>query len=152
AGDLLYIPRGHGHEAFTTNCSSLHITVGLTVFRWADLLSSALACVSRHDVRFRHALPVGWLGSSEEPASLREQFQEMLRLLAESARVEEAVEHFGSQFLAALAPLPDSHFVPPEILERVDLDTVLEKPPGTICRIIQEGDTVSVQFPGNKVS
>ena len=42
-GDLLYIPRGHIHEAFTSDSASLHLTVGVKVFRWLDLLQYALA-------------------------------------------------------------------------------------------------------------
>ncbi len=56
AGDLLYFPRGHIHEAFTSDYSSLHITVGVSVLRWADLLSAALARLSKRDIRLREAL------------------------------------------------------------------------------------------------
>jgi len=46
AGDLLYMPRGFLHEAWTTDEPSTHLTVGLHVVRWLDLLSVALAQVS----------------------------------------------------------------------------------------------------------
>ncbi|HEV3021176.1 MAG TPA: cupin domain-containing protein [Pirellulales bacterium] len=52
-GDLLYIPRGHVHEAFTSQVPSLHLTVGINVYRWADVLHHALAVAGRCDVRFR---------------------------------------------------------------------------------------------------
>src|SRR5207253_2896853 len=42
AGDLLYIPRGHAHEAFTSDQPSLHLTIGINVYRWSDLLQHAL--------------------------------------------------------------------------------------------------------------
>jgi ribosomal protein L16 Arg81 hydroxylase len=38
AGDTLYIPRGFVHEAFTTESESLHITLGLMIYSWIDLL------------------------------------------------------------------------------------------------------------------
>lgn len=152
AGDLLYLPRGHIHEAFTTQCASLHLTVGVPVFRWADLLGSALACVSRHDVRFRRALPPGFLNDEQGRASLRESLRELLQSLADSAQLDEAVEDIGSRLLHTIPALPDGHFVPAEEIERVDADTVVEKAVGTICQVIEHKDTVTIQFPGNLVS
>src|SRR5262245_28781320 len=38
AGDLLYLPRGHGHEARTGQTLSIHVTLGLYAVTWADLL------------------------------------------------------------------------------------------------------------------
>jgi ribosomal protein L16 Arg81 hydroxylase len=53
AGDLIYLPRGTFHEALTSTCSSLHVTVAITPHRWADLIADAVAVVARRDERFR---------------------------------------------------------------------------------------------------
>ena len=37
-GDLLYIPRGYVHDAFTKDTSSIHITLGLFPNKRIDLL------------------------------------------------------------------------------------------------------------------
>jgi hypothetical protein len=66
-GDLLYIPRGYAHEAFTTTSPSLHLTVGVSVYRWADLLREALAVVTRRDRRFRESIPHGLLVGTAVP-------------------------------------------------------------------------------------
>jgi hypothetical protein len=44
--------------------------------------------------------------------------------------------------------LPDGRFV--EVLkpENIDLDTVLEKRWGTVCHVVDDGHTASIQFPG----
>jgi ribosomal protein L16 Arg81 hydroxylase len=86
AGDLLYIPRGHAHEAFTTDSSSLHLTVGVNVYRWADLLHQALAEVTRRDARFRETLPPGSVLGQPLPAGVTQRFQELLQALAQAAR------------------------------------------------------------------
>ena len=39
SGDTLYIPRGQMHAAETTDEISLHITLGLIAYSWADLLA-----------------------------------------------------------------------------------------------------------------
>src|SRR5205823_12677252 len=56
AGDLLYLPRGHGHEARTDETMSIHVTLGLYAVTWADLLCLAVHQVAQADVRFRRAL------------------------------------------------------------------------------------------------
>ena len=42
AGDMMYIPRGVPHEAYTTNESSLHITLGVYSTQWIDLITKSL--------------------------------------------------------------------------------------------------------------
>ena len=87
-GDLLYMPRGHVHEAFTSDRPSLHLTVGVMVFRWLDLLRQALAAAGAADVRFRQSLPAGTLCKGVTPPALSEKFQELLQLFANGAQPE----------------------------------------------------------------
>jgi ribosomal protein L16 Arg81 hydroxylase len=151
AGDLIYMPRGFIHEAFATDESSLHITVAVSVFRWADLMRAALVRLSANDVRFRQSVPVGALGGGEIADAFRAQFEELLQQFARGARVEDAVSSLGDQFLADMAVLPGAHFLPPEEIDRIDVNTVLEKSKAMICRFIQDAASVSIQFPGNRI-
>jgi len=151
AGDLLYLPRGFVHEAFTSEVASLHLTVGIEVFRWADLLASAVSCVSRQDVALRTAVPVGWLGPAASSETMRERFQALLRLLAERAQIDEALAHLGEKFIGLLPALPDGRFIAQPYLERMDLDTLLEKRRGSTCQVIEEESSVFIRFPGGSV-
>ena len=151
AGDLLYIPRGHAHEAFTTDGSSLHLTVGVNVYRWADLLHQALAEVTRRDARFRETLPPGAVVGQPLPAGVTQRFQELLQALAQAARPEAAARRLGDLFFEELAMLPGAAFVPPEGVERMDLDTVVARSPGAICRVLADGDGAVIEFPGGRV-
>jgi hypothetical protein len=151
AGDLLYIPRGHAHEAFTTDSSSLHLTVGVNVYRWADLLHQALAEVTRRDARFRETLPPGTVMGQPLPAGVTQRFQELLQALAQGARPEDASRRLGDQFFDELAMLPGATFVPPEGVERMSLDTVVARTPGAICRVLIDGDGAVIEFPGGRV-
>jgi ribosomal protein L16 Arg81 hydroxylase len=89
-GDLLYVPRGHVHEAFTAEEASMHLTVGVNAYRWADLLHEALAALTRTDERFREALPPRLFGG-EAPSALTDRFRELLGILLNEAGAEEAV-------------------------------------------------------------
>lgn len=150
-GDLLYIPRGYVHEALTSECSSLHLSVGIHPFRLADLISSALTLVSQQNVSFRKSLPVGFLNHGETIASLRHQFKGLLEVLSNSARVEDAVEGLAEQFFSQMVPLPDGHFTQIDEVNSIDIETIVEKRNGMICHILKEEGSVSIQFPGNLV-
>ena len=151
AGDLLYIPRGHVHEAFTSEYASMHLTVGVNVFRWADLLHEALAALSREDERLRESLPLGLLDGKELPTSVKERFHELLENVVRGVRADAAFRRLGDSFFGQLSTLPNAYFAPPPNEEHLDLDTVLEKMPGALCRIVQEGAWIAIEFPGGKI-
>ena len=60
-GDCVYIPRGLMHDAISVGeKASLHITVGLIVKKWADLMLEALSEVAIRNPKFRRSLPPGF--------------------------------------------------------------------------------------------
>jgi hypothetical protein len=149
-GDLLYIPRGYAHEAFTTAGPSLHLTVGVNVFRWLDVLHEALADAARRDGRLRASVPPGALLSSTLPNDVTRTFQQVLQSFAEHARADAAVERLASRFVEGLDPLPDGYFAfDPE--PTVGPETVLVRRPGAICRVRIDGDLVFLEFPGGRI-
>jgi ribosomal protein L16 Arg81 hydroxylase len=150
-GDLLYMPRGHVHEAFTSDQLSVHFTVGVRVYRWVDLLRDALDVVSRREVGLRESLPPGLVPGGQTTPALDQRFKDLLRLLAESAGLEEALGRLSSTFLRSLAPLPANFFSATEDAEHIEPDTVVERAPGIICRVLQREDWVGIEFPGNFV-
>jgi hypothetical protein len=151
AGDMVYIPRGFIHEAFASDDSSLHITVAVSVFRWTDLVRAALASVSAKDVRFRRAIPIGALGGGETASALRTEFEELLQQLVRGACVEDAVAAVSDQFVGDMAALPGAYFLSPEEIERIELETVLERPKGMVCRVVHDAASVSIQYPGARM-
>src|SRR3974390_2309223 len=42
-GDLLYLPRGYVHAAHTSQVHSAHVTIGISVYTWVELLSELIA-------------------------------------------------------------------------------------------------------------
>jgi hypothetical protein len=152
AGDLLYIPRGHAHEAYTAASSSVHLTVGVNVYRWADLLHQAVVAMTRQDPRFRETLPPGVLLGDVPPAAVGERFQELLRALADGARIQDAARRLGDRFFDSLAMLPGGHFVPPDGVHEMDLDTLVARDPAVICRVLVDGAGAVIEFPGGRVA
>lgn len=157
-GDLLYIPRGHVHDAHTADTFSLHLTVGISVFRWADLIHHAVSCASRRESGFRQSIPAGAFpadGAADGRAGLKQQFQDLLASLADGARCDQlfddAVASLDSQYYSQLSMVPGTQFSSPFDLDQVALDTVLENRCQAICRVMENEEGVAIVFPGNRV-
>lgn len=58
-GDCLYLPRGFVHQAAAQAEPSVHLTIGVHVLTWLDLLAVALGQAANRNEDFRRALPVG---------------------------------------------------------------------------------------------
>ena len=137
---LMYLPRGYIHEAYAAEETSLHITVAVSVFRWADLMRLALARVVANDVRFRRAVPIGALGGGEISGALKDQFEELVQLIAKDARIEDTMAALSDQFLGDMPVLPGAHFLAPEEIDSIDINTVLERPKAMVCHVIPGGN------------
>jgi ribosomal protein L16 Arg81 hydroxylase len=94
AGDLLYIPRGFIHSAITTECRSVHLTVGVRVFTWFNLLANILKEQAEQNVALREALPVGSLRSDD--TKLTSIARGLLADIAAVADSSSCVERFNS--------------------------------------------------------
>jgi ribosomal protein L16 Arg81 hydroxylase len=149
-GDLLYIPRGHVHEASTSDRASLHLTVGVNVFRWLDLLKQALADVAGTDVRFRQSLPLGLLSTGATPSALKDTFREMVQLFSRIASMESAIGAMTENFISKLTTLPHDYFAIVDA-EKIELNTDVERTPGAFCRVVRKGDSVTLHAPGIRI-
>jgi hypothetical protein len=65
-GDILYIPRGIIHEAWSSDETSLHITVGVNNVMLLDVVVAALRAAALRDVRLRKGLPPAALLSGNQ--------------------------------------------------------------------------------------
>lgn len=150
-GDLLYVPRGYVHEALTSECSSLHLTVGIDTFKWTDLISHALALVSEQNVSFRKSLPVGFLNHEEIVTSLKHQFKELLEILLNSDLLEKTIARQAQQFIKKLSPIDEGHFTQIDDINLININSIVAKRRGIFCHIVRKKSSVSIEFPGNKI-
>lgn len=65
-GDCLYLPRGFGHSARTSDSRSLHLTIGILVTTWRTVLRALAELLPEDDVELRRALPAGALTGDDE--------------------------------------------------------------------------------------
>jgi ribosomal protein L16 Arg81 hydroxylase len=150
AGDLFYLPRGRVHDAVTGGNASLHLTIGVHVFRWADLIGEAMKSAAERCRLFREALPVAFLDDEEFASSLKTKMCEVLAGVDPQADAEFAVGRLAQRLLTNGQPLPDGHFVSIAKLDDLTLDSLLAR--RMSCRIVAKDDSVSLQYPGNIIS
>lgn len=97
-GDCLYLPRGFLHQGDAQDEPSVHLTIGIHVVTWLDLLSVALRqTASRHD-DLRRALPIGLFKDNVSRAKFAAEFGERVQLFVREADFENAVDEIAESF------------------------------------------------------
>lgn len=155
AGDCAYVPRGLMHDAATSGDKpSLHITCGLIVRTWADVILEAVSEVCVKDEAFRRSLPPGFANPGFDRAAMADEFQTLIHRLAEKARLDHALDFAIREFvvsresdvsgalLGAHAPLAPAYVARPSIwrIEEEEFDGAK-----TVQLIAPGGD---LSFPG----
>jgi ribosomal protein L16 Arg81 hydroxylase len=77
SGDLLYLPRGFVHTTATSDSFSVHVTRGITVYTWVELLADWIQS-SKNNPSFRPALPPGFAEREDIKQSLKDQLPRII--------------------------------------------------------------------------
>ena len=105
AGECAYVPRGLMHDASTHgDAPSLHITLGLIVKTWADLMLEAVSEVALRHPGFRRALPVGFAQPDFDRSAAEAHFKSLLGLITQEADLEAAMDLFVDTFIRSRLP------------------------------------------------
>jgi ribosomal protein L16 Arg81 hydroxylase len=115
AGDLLYVPRGVFHEARTSDTISLHLTLGVHPYLWADCLHDVVELLASRQVDLRRAMPRGFsrMPIDRQQAAL----QQVLTRLVESP----AITQWAAELYQARADevVQSSAFAQPDQLNKI---------------------------------
>ena len=143
-GDCAYIPRGFYHDASNTgDTPSLHITVGLIVRTWADLMLEAVSEVCLAEPEFRRALPPGYVHPSADRAAMDATFARLTRTLADAVRMDGALDTLIETFVRSREPDMTGALLG----NRIEPEATYAARPSPL-RITQEQDEVRVLAPG----
>ena len=137
-GDLLYLPRGFVHEAATSAVPSAHLTFGVHVLRWLDLMTVALAQLSNRDERLRRALPPGFLARGVKTSEMRETFRALADAFSGGADLEAAANEIAGSFIRHAQRVGDGTLFAACDADSVEADTVLVRRPGVLLSFIEE--------------
>jgi ribosomal protein L16 Arg81 hydroxylase len=143
-GDLLYLPRGYVHTAATSEGNSAHVTIGVTVFTWIELMSEMLAAAKRHE-GFRRALPPGFASRPDVTMALKDGLVDMLGELIKGADYDALIDDFARRVRSG-APKSGSRFKSDVTV--IGLDTRLTVTQHGRYKIRASEDAVTLDFNG----
>jgi Cupin superfamily protein len=128
-GDTLYLPRGWLHAATTSEDESLHLTVGVNVYTWAEAFRAALDDCTR-DVAFRRS-PSG-------------DAAELVEALASRLSPDDVERRQRRKLVETRRPILDGQFEALRALENLDIDTELDHR----VTVLAELEGSSLRFEG----
>ena len=92
-GDLLYVPRGVVHTTQTLDEASAHVTLGISVYTYIEMLTIWLQGLKNH-ASARRGLPPGFLNRPEAKRDLAREFAELVAHLSRSLDTDRLVDAF----------------------------------------------------------
>lgn len=152
AGDIAYIPRGVVHDARSGEDVSLHLTVGVLSYTWADLLLEAAANLSLSDLAFRKALPPGFARQEFDRAQARETFGNLLQQLSAKSNLDAILDRFVDEFISTCPPLLRGQMAQMAALDRLTIDSVVGARTNAVSHIRTDGESTSVDCYGRKLT
>ena len=134
-GDMVYVPRGLTHDAVSTDQTSLHITTGLMMRSWADVMVEALRKLALNDAEFREGLPPGFANEGFDGSAKAEaKFATLLGKLS-GAQLEPVLNDFREDFIATRLSRAHGQMNQMARLDSLGPDSVLGARPTLIFRL-----------------
>ena len=152
AGDALYLHRGFPHKAVAASSSSLHFTVAVQPYMWADVLAEALRLLAHERVEFRRGLPPGFLDAPVDPANLARLAGDLAAALADGSLAERATRRLGDRLLAAGAGAHHGQFRSIDAASSLTDESTVSRVPGAFCRARAKAGRALIEFATNYVS
>jgi len=145
-GSVVYLPRGLMHSARSTDEASLHITLGITAFTWADFFVESVAAAALDEPQLRQSLPIGFTArdfSSDDKARI---FREKLAVLQARLDPEPVWQHFEDEARASNSPVFTNLLAPRLRADPISLDTVVTRRADLPVSVENGGGTCAVRF------
>ena len=133
-GDCIYMPTGTPHAATTGTVLSGHLTVGVHVTLWRDVLADVWRSLVE-DPGFDEALPVGWTQDPTRFAALLRTHLGTLRASIHDVDPDAVTDTRIRRFLSTRAQLLRGVLVASQTIDAIEDDTVLMRRPGSVCEL-----------------
>jgi len=149
-GDLIYIPRGVVHAAECGNEASLHVTLGVHVRTWEDLLNSTIADLVNQDESLRLALPPGFMAGSKD--KLAGGITALLRRAMKPEHVNGAIDRFRDKQVTKVPPNISGQILDYFRPQPLDAGVKVAPRPGTVCTMYDNAETVLLNYAGRAIT
>ncbi len=153
AGDLMYIPRGVPHHAFTTDESSLHLTVGIFPVQMVDYITKSIMTQALGNRNLREALPFGYLNDNSSlqnfiSAMNWETIERQIREEVMQTQIQNTLEN---ELTLHQRLLPNKHFKAIDAISSISLKTKFKKQENIFCKVHFESPFCRIIYNGNTI-
>ena len=150
-GSAVYLPRGLMHSARSTGEASLHVTLGLTAFTWAEFLVESVTAAALEEESLRRNLPRGFAREGFSAADRERLLREKLALVQSRFDPEVVWRRFTDEVLAADVPLFTDLFSQRLRGEGLTARSRVGRRAGLLTEAVVEGETCLLRFCGREL-
>ena len=150
-GSAVYLPRGLMHSARSTGQASLHVTLGLTAFTWAEFLVESVTAAALEEESLRRNLPREFAREGLPTADRARLFAEKLALVQSRFDPEAVWRRFADEVLAADVPLFTDLLGQRLGGDRLTLRSRVRRRAGLLTEASTEGEACLLRFCGREL-
>ena len=150
-GSAVYLPRGLMHSARSTGQASLHVTLGLTAFTWAEFLVESVTAAALEEESLRRNLPREFAGEGMPAAERERLFAEKLAFVQSRFDPEVVWRRFTDEVLATDVPLFTDLFGQRLAGDRLTPRSRVRRRVGLLTEAVTEGETCLLRFCGREL-
>ena len=150
-GSAVYLPRGLMHSARSTGQASLHITLGLTAFTWAEFLAESVTAAALEEESLRRNLPREFAREGFPAAERKRLFEEKLAFVQSRFDPQAVWRRFTDEVLAAEVPLFTDLFSQRLSEDRLTPRSRVGRRAGLFTEAETDGETCLLRFCGREL-
>ena len=150
-GSAVYLPRGLMHAARSTDEPSLHITLGLTAFTWAEFLVESVTAAALQEESLRRNLPREFAREGFPAAERERLFGEKMAFVLSRFDPEAVWRRFTDEVLATDVPLFTDLLNDRLRGDRLTPRSRVTRRMGLLTEVVKEGETCLLRFCGREL-
>ena len=150
-GSAVYLPRGLMHSARSTGEASLHVTLGLTAFTWAEFLVESVNAAALEEEPLRRNLPRAFAREGFPAAERERLFGEKLAFVQSRFDPDVVWRRFADEVLATDVPLFTDLLGQRLRADRLTPHSRVRRRAGLLTEAATEGETCVLRFCGREL-
>ena len=151
-GHVLYIPRGFIHDGAAASEASMHMTIGVHVLRWIDVLEAAVREAALHDVRLRRTAPALDDADRRHVNTVARELSRLLRRVPVRKAAAGALRQLRDKQDRAYQRSPDPQFRAIERARSLRGATEVVQRIGLRPRVVRGPQRAQIEFGNRRVS
>ena len=151
AGSAVYLPRGLMHSARSTGEASLHVTLGLTAFTWAEFLVESVTAAALEEESLRRNLPREFAREGFPGTERERLFSEKLAFVQTRFDPEVVWRRFADEVLATDVPLFTDLFSQRLRGDRLTPRSRVRRRVGLLTEVVTQGEACLLRFCGREL-